>query len=66
MTERSTSKVGTTVAGSDVKALRDILDRLAGTPLERTGDITIEVGGKRYVVSEQRDGTHHAALIDRS
>jgi hypothetical protein len=41
-----------------------ILDRVAGTPIERTGDITIEVGGKRYVFGDQ-GGAHSVASVHR-
>lgn len=42
-----------------------ILDRLVGTPIERTGDIAVEVGDKRYVFSHQ-DGAHTAATVERN
>jgi hypothetical protein len=45
-------------------ALRDILDRLAGTPLDRQGDIAIEVDGRRYVVRGQ-SGQSAAASVER-
>jgi hypothetical protein len=41
-----------------------ILDRVAGMAIERTGDITIEVGGKRYVFSDQ-GGAHSAGSVQR-
>jgi hypothetical protein len=43
-------------------ALVDILDGLAGTTLERSGDISIIVNGTRYVVSGQT-GRHAAATV---
>ena len=44
-------------------ALRDILDRLAGTPLERSGDIVLIYGGVQYVVSDQAGHAGHAAVV---
>src|SRR4051812_24306498 len=41
-----------------------ILDRLVGTPIERTGDIAVEVGDKRYVFRDQ-GGAHTAASVVR-
>ncbi len=41
-----------------------ILDRLVGTPIERTGDIAVEVGPKRYVFKDQT-GAHTAASVER-
>lgn len=41
-----------------------ILDRLVGTPIERTGDIAVEVGDKRYVFRDQ-SGAHTAASVER-
>lgn len=41
-----------------------ILDRLLGTPIERTGDIAIEIGGKRHVFGDQ-SGDRTAASVAR-
>lgn len=41
-----------------------ILDRVLGTPIERTGDIAIEIGDKRHVFSHQ-GGSHTAASVAR-
>jgi hypothetical protein len=58
-------KVVSTVTAQQLAALGDILDALAGTPLERTGDISIEVDDTRYVISQQTGG-YSAAAVDRS
>lgn len=44
------------------EAMGEILDRLTGTPIERTGDIAVEVGGKRYVFSDQSGGSTAASV----
>lgn len=41
-----------------------ILDRVVGTPIERTGDIIVETGGRRFVLSDQT-GAHAAASVAR-
>ena len=47
------------------EAMGEILDRLVGTPIERTGDIAVEVGGKRYLFSDQSGGST-AASVERN
>ena len=44
------------------EAMGKILDRLVGTPIERTGDIAVEVGGNRYVFSDQSGGITAASV----
>jgi hypothetical protein len=56
--------VHSTLTREQVAALGDILDRLAGTPLERTGDIAITFDDVRYVVSSQT-GAYAAAVVVR-
>jgi len=58
-------KAVSTVTAQLLAALGEILDALAGTPLERTGDISIEVDDTRYVISQQTGG-YSTATVDRS
>lgn len=64
--ESNSPRAYSTVPAEQVDPLIEILDRLAGTSLARTGDISIEVDGKRYVLRKQDGGHYHAAVVDRS
>lgn len=61
------AKVHTTLTPEEVAAVARILDRVdqaEGSEIKRTGDISIEVGDRKYVIKEQ-SGRYHAALVDR-
>lgn len=57
-------RVFSTLTPEQVGALADILDSLAGTPLERTGDVSITIDDARYVISQQT-GCYSAATVVR-
>lgn len=56
----------TTVPSEQVEPLIELLNRLAGTELARTGDIAIEINGVRYTLQKQDGGHYHAAVVNRA
>ena len=51
------------VSEANRDAMCDILDGLAGTSLQRSGDISITIGGTRYVISGQTGQSAAAAVV---
>jgi len=52
------------VSQANRDAMCDILDGLAGTSLQRTGDISVTIGSTRYVITGQT-GSSTAAAVSR-
>lgn len=58
------AKVFSNATPENIEALKKILERLVGTPLESTGDIEITVGGETYGIDAQ-EGSTTAAKVQR-
>lgn len=58
------AKVFSNASPENIAALKDILARLVGTPLESTGDIQITIGGETYGIDAQ-EGSNTAAKVER-
>ena len=58
------AQVSSTVSPGDVQAMKDILERIFGTPIAPTGDIEVAIGDKRYAIKKQDGGGYHAAVVD--